>query len=240
MKYLIAIAGILFILCIPAFLITSNLRLAVNEIRLYDYGFNRYDVSEAVGLDKTELHAIAKDIIAYFNSDDRLLDVDIYNERDISHMKDVKGLVRLDYTIQLASLAYIAFYAVVGFVLLRGSFRRKLFRNLFWGGVVTVTFLAVLGLWAVIGFDSLFRLFHLASFRNDLWQLSAGDKLLLMFPSGFFNLATLFIAGAVVIEAILICAISWVVLGLGRKTKQDILPLRSQETTVEPSGTRSN
>jgi len=240
LKYLPVIAAVLFILCIPAFLITTNLRLAVNEIRLYDYGFNRYNVGEAMGLEENELHAIASHIISYFNSDDKLLDVDIFSEREILHMKDVKGLVRLDYTVQIISAAYIISYTVIGFILLRGVFCRRLFRNLFWGGMVTVAFLAVLGLWAVVGFDTLFRWFHLASLRNDLWQLSPGDSLLTMFPSGFFNMATLFIAGAIVIEAIIICVVSYGVLGLGRKRTTAALPVRSCDGFIETSGTKSN
>ncbi|MGB2855819.1 MAG: DUF1461 domain-containing protein, partial [Dehalococcoidia bacterium] len=55
MKALTAIAGVLFVICIPMFLLTTDLRLAANDIRLYQYGFNKYQVSAATGLDNEEL-----------------------------------------------------------------------------------------------------------------------------------------------------------------------------------------
>ena len=223
MKALAAIAGILFIICIPILLITTDLRFAINNIRLYEYGFNRYHVSAATGLEKEELTDVAHRLIAYFNSDEELVDIDLFNQREVAHLKDVKGLVQLDYRLQLVSLAYVAVYIAISFVLRRGAFWRDLARRLIWGSGATVALLAALGLLAVFGFDQFFLWFHLVSFRNDLWLLSPGDNLLLMFPQGFFNDATLFIAAAAIGEAIIIGGITWGLLALrGRATTKSV------------------
>jgi len=216
-KALKAITGILFIICIPILLLTTDLRFAANDIRLYEYGFNKYEVSAATGLDNEELLSVADQMVTYFNSDEEFLDVELFNQREVAHLKDVKGLIQLDYRLQLASLAYIVVYAVINFVLRRGAFWRDLARRLIWGGATTIALLAVLGLWAVIDFDSLFLLFHLVSFRNELWQLSPGDKLLLLFPQGFFNDAALFVAAAAIGEAIIIGGVAWGILALRGK-----------------------
>ena len=209
MKAFTAINTILFIICIPLLLITSDLRFAVNDIQLYEYGFNKYHVSEDTGLDKGNLTDIAHNLIAYFNSDEEFVDISVYNQRDIDHLKDVKGLIQLIYRLQFVALAYIAVYIGFNFLLLGGAFWRQLDRRLIWGSWTTIALLAVLGIIALVDFDQLFLLFHLVSFRNDLWQLYPGDKLLAMFPEGFFNDAALFIGGAIILEAIVIGAAAW-------------------------------
>ncbi|TET14994.1 MAG: TIGR01906 family membrane protein [Dehalococcoidia bacterium] len=217
MKALIAITSILFVICIPMLLLTTDLRFAANDIRLYEYGFNKYEVSAATGLDNEELLSVADQMITYFNSDEELLDIGLFEEHEVTHLKDVKGLIQLAYRLQLASLAYIVVYIVINFVLRRGAFWRGLARRLIWGSGATIALLAVLGVWAVIAFDSLFLLFHLVSFSNELWQLSPGDKLLLIFPQGFFNDAALFVAAAAIGEAIIIGGVAWGVLALRGK-----------------------
>ena len=221
MKALAAINTVLFIICIPLLLITTNVRFAVNDIRLYEYGFNKYHVSEDTGLDKGNLTEIAHKLITYFNSDEEFVDISVYNQRDIDHLKDVKGLIQLVYRLQFVSLAYIAVYLGFNFLLLGGAFWRQLARRIIWGSWTTVAVLAVLGLIALVDFNQFFLLFHLVSFRNDLWQLYPGDKLLAMFPEGFFNDAALFVGGAIILEAIIIGVAAWGFLKRRRKTKPE-------------------
>ena len=227
MKALSAINTILFIICIPLLLITTNLRFAVNDIRLYEYGFNKYNVSEESGLDKGNLTEIAQKLITYFNSDEEFVDISVYNQRDIDHLKDVKGLIQLAYRLQFVSLAYIVVYILFAFLLLGGALWRQLARRIIWGSWTTIAILAALGIFALVDFDQLFLLFHLVSFRNDLWQLYPGDKLLAMFPEGFFNDAALFIGGAVILEAIIIGVIAWGFLKWKGKAKPEPTPQQS-------------
>jgi integral membrane protein (TIGR01906 family) len=201
------------------FLLTTDLRLAANDIRLYQYGFNKYQVSAATGLDNEELVDAADRMITYFNSDEEFFETDLFNQRELAHLKDVKGLIQLAFYLQLASLAYIAVYVVINFALRRGAFWPSLAKYVIWGSGTTIALLAVSGLWAVINFDSLFLLFHLVGFSNDLWQLYPGDNMLLMFPQEFFNDAALFVAAAAIGEAIIIGGIAWGFLKLRGKAK---------------------
>jgi len=226
-KALAGINIILFIICIPLLLITTNLRFAVNDIRLYEYGFNKYNVSETTGLDKGNLTEIAHELITYFNSDKEFVDISVYNQRDIRHLKDVKGLIQLAYRLQFVSLAYIVVYIGFNFLILRGAFWRQLARRIIWGSGATIVILAVLGIIALVDFDQFFLLFHLVSFRNDLWQLYPGDKLLAMFPEGFFNDAALFVGGAIILEAIIIGVAAWALLRRKGKAKIELTPQQS-------------
>lgn len=204
-----AITVLLFIVCVPVLLLTTNLRLAANEVRLYEYGFNKYDASAATGLDSAELRDFAEQMVAYFNSDEELFTTDLFNERELLHLKDVKGLIRLALYLQIASGVYVAVYIAFHFFRQRGAFWKMLAKQLFWGGGLTIALLAVFAFWAATDFDSLFLLFHLVSFSNNLWQLNASDTMLLMFPEGFFYESALFVAAATIAEAVIISGIVW-------------------------------
>lgn len=221
MKALTAINSILFILCIPLFLITTDVRFAANSPRLYEYGFNKYNVSEGTGLSKEELTQVAHELIDYFNSDEEFASIEVYNERDIAHLKDVKGLIQLVYRLQIASVVYIAVFIIFNLILLRSAVWKELAKRLIWGCGVTIALIVVVGIMALVGFDDLFLWFHLVSFRNDLWQLYPGDPLLTMFPGGFFRDAALFIAGAAILEALILGGIAWGYLRLSGKAKPE-------------------
>ena len=223
MKSLSFIAGILFIICIPTLLISTNLRLAANSPRLYEYGFNKYEVSSEVGLDESELKDFAREMIAYFNSDEEFMNTDLFSQRELAHLKDVKGLLRQAFYFQIASGAFIAIYLIFNFVRRRGVFWGELPIQVIRGGIVTVVFLAVLGLWAVTDFNSLFLLFHVLSFRNELWQLNQGDTMLLMFPQGFFNDAALFVGVATIGEAVILGGIAWGFIVRRRKSTNKVV-----------------
>jgi integral membrane protein (TIGR01906 family) len=224
MKALPTINTILFIICIPVLLIATNVRFAVNDIRLYEYGFNKYEISETTGLDNEELIQTAQRLIDYFNSDEEFTDIELFQGREIAHLKDVKGLIQLVYRLQIGTLVFIVIYIAFNFLLLRHSFRREIARRLVWGGLTTIGLIAILGFLALVGFDDLFLWFHLVSFRNDLWQLSPDAMLLLMFPQGFFNDATLFIAGGTILEAAVIGGIAWGFLRLNKKAESEPAP----------------
>jgi len=74
------------------------------------------------------------------------------------------------------------------------------------GGMLTLALVVFVGLLSLIGFDKLFLAFHIISFDNNLWQLDPRrDMLLIMFPEGFFFDATMWIVGATVVQAGILC-----------------------------------
>ena len=51
--------NILLIFIVPVFLITSDVRIAFNSVMLYEYGFDKYDVSLETGLSNDTLMEVA-------------------------------------------------------------------------------------------------------------------------------------------------------------------------------------
>ena len=214
MRYLRYVAVVLFLASVPLFLVVSNVRWVINTPQLYSYGFDKYNIPTQTGIERSELLSAAKQIRAYFNNDADYLDVTVliegqerslYNNREILHMKDVKGLVQRVYRIQWLTGAYLAAFAIVGLALLRRRFLPILGRYVGFGGGVTIGLVLATGIASLVGFDRLFLTFHLVSFSNDLWQLDPSrDNLIAMFPQEFFFDATMWIAISTIVEALLL------------------------------------
>lgn len=196
---------LLFVLSLPLLLFTTNLRLAVNSYPLYRYGMEKYGAAERAGLGREEVRRVVRELIAYWNSparevqikvDQRGRRVNLFNSKEVAHLRDVKSLIVFNRRFQELALAYgIAFG---GFSLL---WRRQFFSGLRWGGRLTLGLLAALGLGMAVSFDRLFLLFHQWGFPNLLWMLDpATDRLIQLFPQGFFQEAALMVAGATALE----------------------------------------
>jgi len=228
----------LFVVCLALLLITSNLRGLVNELRLYEWGFEKYRISQNTGVPEEDLARTAKGLIDYFNlrKDSPQIqvlrqgqEIQLFNQRELAHLEDVRNLIQRCYQVQWASLAYFLGYLLLGFIWLRKAFFRPLARGLFFGGLLTLSLFVFIGAWALIDFESFFLVFHLTSFRNELWMLDPSkDYLIAMFPEGFFFHAALFFAGAVMAEAAILASISWAYLRRFRKQR----PLTSTSGAV--------
>lgn len=223
-------AGAAFIALVPLFLIAFNARWAINFPPLYSYGFDRYGVSDYTGIERDELIAAGKRIRDYFGDGSESLTIpatvrgvrvrNLYNEREVLHMRDVKGLVRGVYRASEISGLLIALVAAVGFAERGRAFAPVFARLLARGGGATLVLAVAVGIGAVLGFDRLFLAFHLISFSNDLWMLDPRrDYLVAMFPQGFFFDATMLIALSVVAQAALLTAVPPVASALTRGKK---------------------
>lgn len=203
--------GALFIVAIPVFLITLNVTWAVNELRLYGHGFDTYDVAIATGIEREGLIAASSQIRGYFNSTTEPLAIravifgeerDLFSQREVLHMRDVKRLIWGVYGAGAASALYILGFGGVRFYLHRRVTVHALCRYTLLGSGLTLSLVVAVGMMALVGFDALFGFFHEVSFSNDFWQLNPRtDYLLMMFPQKFWFDATMFTTLAIVVEA---------------------------------------
>ena len=202
----------LFILCLPVLLLTASVSGAVNSLWLYKYGFDKYEVSQTTGLAQSELDKAATGLIDYFNSTDENISITItkngesfalFNEREVAHLRDVKGLFWLVYWVLLGVVIYALGY--VGFSIFLWKDRRRLAWGLVGGSCLTLALMLALGLGTLLNFDRLFWQFHLISFTNELWLLDpTRDYLIMLFPQGFWYDASLFCALTAAVGAIIL------------------------------------
>jgi integral membrane protein (TIGR01906 family) len=207
----------LLILCLPILLLTASVNAAANCPRLYQYGFEKYDVSRVTGLALAELDKAARGLITYFNSGDEYIDLTVekdgqpftlFNEREVAHLKDVKGLFRLVYKLLLGTGIYTLVF--IGVSLFWWRDHRRLGQGLFFGGCLTLALMLVLGLRIALNFDGFFLRFHLLSFANDFWMLDpTTDYLIMMFPQGFWFDAALACAITTAAGAVILGGVGW-------------------------------
>ncbi len=200
------VASFLFIICIPFLLLTSNLRWAVNDLRLYQYGFDKYNISQETGFSNEKLIDTGKGLIKYFNSGEIDSTLSIFNEEEMAHLRDVRALIQLCYAIQYATLGYILLFLVAGFAWKRRQFLPAMYKLFFYSSVLSIAALAAIGIAALIDFDWLFLSFHHLFFTGNTFILSG--YLPIIFTEGFFSDAAKFIAIVIIIEAVIIGVIT--------------------------------
>ena len=204
----------------PVLLLTASISGAVNSLWLYKYGFEKYGISQTTGLADSELERAATGLISYFNSDEETISLtavkngesfELFNEREIGHLRDVKELFHLDYWVLMGTLIYALGY--LGVYLFWRKDRRQLAWGLVGGSGLTLGLMLVLGVGMLLNFDQLFWQFHLISFTNELWLLDpTKDYLIMLFPSGFWFDTALFCALATAGLAIILGGVGYLLL----------------------------
>ena len=204
MKIVVIAAKWIFILCLPILLLTASIGWAVNSQWLYKYGFEKCDVSQTTGIAEMELEKAATGLISYFNWGDEHISLtvikdgkpfELFNQREVAHLRDVKGLIWLGYWVLLGTLIYTLGYAGVSLFWRRGRYWRRLGWEVVGGNGTTLALMLAIGLGILLNFDQLFYQFHLLSFSNEFWQLDpTRDYLIMLFPGGFWYDAAIFCA----------------------------------------------
>ena len=213
----------LIVLAVPVLLISSNLRCVINDEALYRFEFDRHEISAETSIPKEELAEVASGLVRYFNNSSHdpsriTATVDgerrpLFNQTEMLHLRDVRGLVRLDYRVQEGSLAFILVGVAAVYAWRRRSPLSSLVRALTVGAGLGAGLMVGLSVGTLAGFDRLFEDFHLLSFSNDLWRLDpAEDYLIRIFPEEFFLEMTGLVGLATFLEALVLAALGAVYL----------------------------
>ncbi|MCX6082983.1 MAG: TIGR01906 family membrane protein [Chloroflexi bacterium] len=132
----------------------------------------------------------------------------IYNERELSHMADVKGVVQSLLKIWYAGLAVLGLFGAWAWL---GGWQGDYILGWKRGGYLTAGLLVVLGLFASISFWQFFTWFHSLFFSGDSWLFEYSDTLIRLFPIRFWEDAVAYIGGFSIVAGLL--------LGFGLKPK---------------------
>ena len=187
LKFIKIIARWIFILSIPLFCLSFAINREFSTAWFYNYGFQKYNISQTTGLSEEELSRVANQFVDYFNSSEQQIHITIsewnlslFTEQETIHFQDVKNLVILDRRIMLGSLCVI----VLGLIWWQRRNWAALGRSLMAGGAITALILLVLVLGVSINFDWLFLEFHELSFSNNFWY--SNGYMTMLFPQGFW------------------------------------------------------
>jgi integral membrane protein (TIGR01906 family) len=217
----------LFVICFPILLGTTTIRCEVNSVRLYEYGFDKYDVSQTTKLDRAQLSEVARRLIDFFNSkletpQVRVIDkggeeFELFHDYELIHLNDVKKLFQLDYLVQEITFVYIIIYILLFFLWWKGRWQ-DLAKGIRRGCALALILIAIVGITSLFFFEQMFTQFHLIMFHNLYWLLDPSkDYLIMLFPEGFWVDAVYLGIVAIAIEALLLGGLAWVVPFVWRK-----------------------
>ena len=204
-----AVVGWLAPVALMLLLVTSNVRFAVGSLPVYEALFDRHGVAARTGITPEGLRGVGRQIQEYFASEAEPLRVraavegverDLFGADEVSHMADVKALLRLTFSVQGASAMFLLL--VTG--LAAYAFRRALLETLaVWlrrGPLITGGVIATLGVAALVAFDPLFTLFHNIAFPQGNFLFPRTADLVRVFPFGFWRDMTLLIGAMTLLE----------------------------------------
>jgi integral membrane protein (TIGR01906 family) len=141
----------------------------------------------------------------------------LYNERELSHMVDVKNVVQG---------MLIAWYVIVAVLIGSGVWAWRTGEvGSFWGalslgGKLAVAMILLILIGVVVGFRALFTGFHLIFFEGDTWIFLFSDTLIRLFPMRFWQDSFIYVGILTLVGA-------FVLIWVGRRSKgvpEEIIP----------------
>lgn len=196
MKLLHSLIGILcaFALMITL-LITSVEAVTYWTPGYYEKEYAKYNVTEDVRMEMDDLLDVTHEMMAFLRGDRDDLHVptivdghprEFFNEREIAHMEDVRGLFLAAIAIRRACLIGLVLGIALLFAL-KADVKRLLPKTICAGTLLFFTILAALALVISTNFTKYFIIFHEIFFNNDLWILDPSTDLLInIVPEPFF------------------------------------------------------
>ncbi|MCH8025896.1 MAG: TIGR01906 family membrane protein [Chloroflexi bacterium] len=239
MAFVRRFSALLFIIAIPVALITTNIRVAANEPRLYEYAADHYDTPATTGIARSELLRASGELRDYFNNDTDTIfirvqkdgaPISLFNPRETAHLRDVKTLFQASFRVQEATVLFALAYIVAVFIWAREGSMRTLARQIVLSGVISAAVVGVVGIVAVSGFERAFEQFHLIAFNNDLWKLNPNrDRLIQMFPQAFWENISLWVVLVTLVEVGVLAGVSGLYLRLTKDSTSYPLADAAQE-----------
>ena len=161
----------------------------------YEKEYAKYGVLNDVHMEMDDLLDVTDEMMAYLRGNREDLHVptvvdgqprEFFNDREIAHMEDVRGLFLGGLALRRISIGLIA-VCVVLLVLLKADICRVLPKMICVGSALFFAVLAVLAGIISTDFNKYFIIFHHIFFNNDLWLLNPDTDLLInIVPEPFF------------------------------------------------------
>ena len=182
---------------------------------------DQFGVADYVGISPSDLDGVTNSFVDYTRGQRDDLNeqvlikgeaVPMFNERELSHMVDVRNL----YLAGVQIAYFLAAVAVVAFTALFITHQNKTIYRVHTR--VSLAFLALcvaLGIYFAVDFNGFWTNVHLLLFTNNLWLLNpATDRMIRMFPLEFF----LTLSGIILGVFAALFAAMWVFAGSRAKT----------------------
>ena len=178
------LSGIIFGVAIPFFFLLTITQFVIQWDYLYISHYENYNVDKTTTIDMDELMYITDEIQEYLLGDRKDFAIvgvvggvekQVFNEREIVHMDDVKVL--FDKGILIRNLCGIL-AAGIGVFLWKRS-KQTLYRYMKFSSIGFLSIGTILAILFISNFNKYFNLFHEIFFNNDYWILDPNDSVLI-------------------------------------------------------------
>ena len=185
----------LLVLLIPIILILGSARLLATDTYLaFEYGKSNFP-PDSYGFTSQQRFILASTNIHYVRahlpndelSKQTLNGVSVYNEREVTHMADVKAVFQ--GVLHVWQVAFILLL-LLGFIFWQNGERKAFASALQSGGLLSGGLILSIALLAVFVWQTWFDLFHRILFVPGSWLFSYSDTLIRLFPMKFWFDAT--------------------------------------------------
>lgn len=160
----------------------------------YEREYEKLATAQRMGMSQEDLEKATEALLDYLKGERQDLLVQgvvhgqerqIFNEREIAHMADVKNLYLWAMRIGNCALAVsVLFYLTAWF---SQQDKKSILSGYISGNWILFGLIAVLGIYAALDFNNFWTNFHHVFFTNDLWLLDPREDLLIqMVPEQFF------------------------------------------------------
>ncbi len=199
MKFINKAVYFLLIISLPFLIVITSIRIVLTPLFLEveyrlpgfpadDFGFN---FQERMNWAKISLNYLVNNSGIEFLGNQKLPNGQpLYEERELSHMKDVKDLTQ---SVLLIWILLLAFFTLTILFFWNNGALKEFWQAVSLGGWVTIGLVALVILGVFLNFDALFTGFHRIFFKGDTWLFFYGNTLIRLFPERLWQDVFLFI-----------------------------------------------
>ena len=235
MKVFNQLISLVFILAVPLFCVLSVTRLLVIAPSTYEHALMQGQAELVTGISLEQLTAVNLEIRDYLLGftdvplrinvvTNEGVSLSIFNEREVTHMVDVRNLMQFFWKIHEGLFILILSSLTISFITFRDDPLLKIAVNVRLASLTGIGLFGILASLIFTGFDSAFYKFHELMFTNDLWILNEStDRLLQMYPRDFWYWVTFRLASATTVVIALMFGFSQLYLKI-RKSGSDSRP----------------
>ena len=208
-RWLVNLLALVIVIGIPIALILTNIFIFMTPNWLA-YQYSQPDFPPSVRFTPQDRYRLASESIEYIRGNrtlEQFKALDVYDEREIKHMVDVRDLVD-NVKVGLPMVAILILVSLAA--LARQKENRALAaRGLLNGAILTIGLFVAIGLFAAIGFQTFFTLFHKVFFEGDTWLFNYTDSLIQFYPLPFWFATSIALVATTIGQAAIVGLIGW-------------------------------
>ncbi|KPU26385.1 hypothetical protein TR13x_10400 [Caloranaerobacter sp. TR13] len=196
MEKYIKLFAIICIVCLPITMLLMNLEIVTFDISFFKDKYEEYNIENVTGISEENLMLITEKLLDYLKGkrENIIIFTDVggkieqvFEERELLHLKDVRELFRKEHVTRNLTLLL----SVVSLIYIFYKDKNRLKKILVITSSIQLFLVGMLYILIYSDFYKYFTYFHKILFSNDLWLLNPEtDILIQMYPLEFFSSIT--------------------------------------------------